>query len=50
MHIRIGLRKGELEDLLERLQQAYARGEVRLIKRIQALLYIFEGKSVAEDC
>ncbi len=48
MHIRIGLRKGELEDLLERLQQAYARGEVRLIKRIQVLLYIFEGKSVAE--
>jgi len=48
MHIRLSLRKGEWEALLKRLQQAYARGELRLIKRIHALLYIIEGKSVSE--
>jgi transposase len=48
MHIRLSLRKGELEALLKRLQQAYARGELRLIKRIHALLYIIDGKTVAE--
>jgi transposase len=48
MRIRISLRKGEWEALLKRLHQAYAKGEVRLLKRIHALLYLFEGKSVAE--
>src|SRR5512137_2311774 len=48
MHIRISLRKGELEALLTRLHQAYARGELRLIKRINALLYLLDGKTVAE--
>ena len=48
MNIRLSLRKGEWEALLERLQQAYARGELRLIKRIHALLYLIEGKSVSE--
>lgn len=48
MNIRLRLRKGEWEALLKRLQQAYARGELRLIKRIHALLYIVEGKSVSE--
>jgi len=48
MRMRISLRKGEWEALLKRLHRAYAKGEVRLLKRIHALLYIFEGKSVAE--
>ena len=48
MHIRISLRKGELEALLERLRQAYAQGELRLIKRIHALLYIIDSKAVSE--
>jgi transposase len=30
------------------LHQAYAKGEVRLLRRIHVLLYFFEGKSVAE--
>ena len=47
MQIRISLRKGELEALLERLRQAYARGELRLIKRIHALLSIVDGKTVS---
>lgn len=37
-----------MEGLLERLQQAYAKGAVRLLRRIHALMYFFEGKSVAE--
>jgi transposase len=37
-----------MEALLKRLQQAYAQGELRLIKRIHALLYILDGKSVSE--
>ena len=48
MHIRISLRKGELAALLERLHQAYAQGELRLIKRIHALLSIIEGKAVSD--
>lgn len=46
--IRIGLRKGELKSILQRLQIAYARGEVRLIKRIQAFLYALEGRPLKE--
>jgi transposase len=37
-----------MNALFERLRQAYAIGQLRLIKRIHALLYIIEGKSVAE--
>jgi DNA-binding NarL/FixJ family response regulator len=48
MRIRISLRKGEREALLKCLHQAYAQGKVRLIRRIHALLYFFEGKPVAE--
>jgi transposase len=48
MNIRLSLRKGELEALLKRLQQAYARGELRLIKRIHALVSIIEDKAVSE--
>jgi transposase len=48
MNIRLSLRKGEREALLKRLHQAYARGELRLIKRIHALLYLIDGKTVAE--
>jgi transposase len=48
MNIRIKLWKDERENLIKRLQQAYARGELRLIKRIHALIYILEGKTVLE--
>ena len=40
------MRRGELKRILQRLQVAYVRGEVRLIKRIQALLYVLEGKQL----
>jgi transposase len=48
MNIRITLRKDEWEDFLNRLQQAYVRGELRLIKRMHALLSLIEGKTIAE--
>ena len=37
-----------LTKLHERLQQAYAMGQLRLVKRIHALLYIIDGKDVAD--
>jgi len=48
MRMRISLRKGEREALLDRLHQAYKQEKVRLIRRIHALLYFFEGKTVTE--
>lgn len=48
MRIRVSLRKGEWEALLDRLHQAYGKGEVRLLRRIHALMSLFEGKTVAE--
>ena len=47
MQIRLSLRKGELEVLYERLRQAYAQGQLRLIKRIHALLST-PGSTIAE--
>ena len=37
-----------LTKLYERLQQAYLMGQLRLVKRIHALLYIIDGKGVSE--
>ena len=47
MQIRISLNNGSQQSLVERLQQAYAGGHLRLVKRIHALLYVVDGKSVA---
>lgn len=48
MQMRIRLSKSSREVLVHRLQQAYASGHLRLVRRIHALLYIVEAKSVAE--
>ena len=48
MRIRLSLGKDKRNALLERLHQAYVVGQLRLIKRIHALLYVAEGKSVPE--
>lgn len=48
MYIRISLEKGTLTALLDLLRQAYILGQLQLIKRIHALLYIAEGKAVPE--
>ena len=48
MQIRIHLRNDTRQQLYERLQQAYTRGYLRLIKRIHALLYIADDKPVTD--
>jgi transposase len=48
MWIRISLKSSDREKLVERLRQAYASGQLRLVKRIHALLYILDGKTVDE--
>ena len=48
MEIRIRLSSSCRQSLVERLQQAYTGGHLRLVKRIHALLYVVDGKSVAE--
>ena len=48
MEIRIRLSRESRQSILDQLQRAYVAGHVRLIRRIHALLYIVDGKSVAE--
>ena len=48
MPIKIRLSNQTRQQLYNRLQQAYSRGPLRLIKRIHALLYLAEDKSVAQ--
>ena len=45
MRIRISLSDNGMEKLLEHLHQAYSKGQLRLVKRIHALLHILDGKS-----
>lgn len=46
--VRLQVSNQILASLYERLQRAYVMGQLRLVKRIHALLYIIEGKNVAE--
>jgi len=48
MRMRISLKSSDCEKLVERLRQAYANGQLRLVKRIHALLYILDGKPIDE--
>lgn len=48
MQIRIRIHNSLRKTVLERLKQAYATGSLRLVKRIHALLYLADGKMVAE--
>jgi transposase len=48
MQIRIRLSRELRQSLIERLQRAYGAGQLRLIKRIHAVLYMVDGKSVAD--
>lgn len=45
---RIQVGNQTLTNLYERLSQADEMGQLRLVKRIHALLYIIDGKDVAE--
>jgi len=46
--IRLQVSNQILASLYERLHKAYAMGQLRLVKRIHALLYIIENKEVAD--
>ena len=48
MRIRIRLGAGIRQEIDERLHQAYAQGQVRLVRRIHAILSVIEGKPVKE--
>jgi transposase len=48
MEFRIQVSKGVRQAMIERLQQAYASGQVRLIRRIHAVLWRIDGKAVEE--
>ena len=48
MAIRIQVSNKILAGLYERLERAYVMGQLRLVKRIHALLYIIDGKDVTE--
>lgn len=48
MQIRISIHNSLRKVVLERLRQAYKTGSLRLVKRIQALLYLADGKTVTE--
>lgn len=48
MNIRISLNRSLRQTVTERLQEAYQSGQVRLVRRIHALLFVIEGKPVDE--
>jgi transposase len=48
MNIRIRLGQDLRQAVIERLQQAYQGGQVRLVRRIHALLSVTEGKRIDE--
>jgi transposase len=48
MNIRISLNRSLRQTVTERLQDAYRGGQVRLVRRIHALLCVIEGKPVDE--
>jgi transposase len=48
MNFRIRLSKDLRQAVVERLRRAYRGGHVRLVRRIHAVLFIIDGKSVDE--
>jgi transposase len=48
MRMRIGLKASTWKQLIRRLHEAYASGPLRLVKRIQSLLYIVDDTSVTD--
>ena len=48
MNIRIRLSNHLRQEVIDRLQQAYCRGQVRLVRRIHVLLAVIEGKAIEE--
>jgi len=48
MSIRISLKPKQVEQLMKRLHQAHAGNHLRWVKRIHAILYAVEGRSVTD--
>ena len=48
MQIRLALNNRTRQAVLERLHQAYQGSNICLIRRIHCLLYLADGKTVAE--
>jgi transposase len=48
MRIRLSLKPGDWNKLVDCVRQAYTNGQLRLVKRIHALLYILDDKAVDE--
>jgi transposase len=48
MSIRINLKPKQVEQLIERLHQAYAGNHLRLVKRIHTILYAVEGRTASD--
>ena len=48
MSIRINLKPRQVEQLMERLHQAYAGNHLRLVKRIHTILYAVEGRPASD--
>lgn len=48
MNIRISLNRSLRQTVTERLQGAYQSGQVRLVRRIHALLFVIDGQPVDE--
>lgn len=48
MQIRLGLRKGEREEIINCLHRAYKTRSLRLVKRIQAIIFLIDGYTVSE--
>ena len=48
MQIRIRIHNSLRKAVIERFRRAYATGSLRLVKRIHSLLYLADGKMVAD--
>ncbi len=48
MDFRLKPRRQLMKQMIERLQEAYARGQIRVVRRLHALFYVCEGKLISE--
>ena len=48
MNIRVSLNRSLRQTVIERLLRVYQSGQVRLVRRIRALLFVIDGQPVDE--
>lgn len=49
MYFKIRYSREKVKELISLLQRAYKRGDIRVVKRISAMLRIHEGQSVLDE-